>query len=171
MGFLDDDDQMPGFHATASLRRFLAGHVTVVDAPRQEVARQDIGGQVVAVPAELKDHMLPPLQVLDDAGRGVMAGVLDQETESLETAESVVQRTQRVLLNLDFGGQFEDSVPAVQLEEPAHPFLLAEFLLQVVGGRSGHLGKIEGFPQKLNILGLDLPITDADNLVVGRAPP
>ena len=90
MGFLNDNHQRARFLALIPFGRFFQFHIAVVDAPGQQVADQDIGGQVAAVASELQNDMLPPLQMLNDAGGGVVAAAGFQKGKPLQAAQPVM---------------------------------------------------------------------------------
>ena len=134
VGLFYDDHQRPRFLACPALGFLLSFHVQVVYAPGQEIAYQHVGRQVGAVLTELQDDVQAAVQVLYDVVGGVPSRVFHQEPEPLEPAEPVVKGGQGVGLHLNFGCQVEYRVPSFQIEKAAHPFLLAELLLEVEGG-------------------------------------
>ena len=95
MGFFDEDHQRPGFVAMPAVGRLLAPHPGFVDAARQQVADQHVGGGVAPVLPELQHHVLAALQLFDDAaGAGAALPLFCQEPEPLPGQQAAVQRLQ-----------------------------------------------------------------------------
>ena len=170
MGFLNDNHQGARLLALIAFGRFFQFHIAVVDAAGEEVAYQDVGGQVAAVAAELQDYMLPPFQMLDDAGGGVMAAAGFQKGKAFQAAEAVVQGGQSRPVHIQLFSQLAHFRPR-KFDKAAQP-IPAKMLLQVIGRGGRHFRQVQGIPQQFHILRFNLAVANPHYFIgSGPAPP
>ncbi len=84
VSLLDDDHQGPWFVALVAGREILLLDIALVDATGEVVGDQDVGGQGVAIGAELEHHADALAQAVKDAIHNVLALARDEEVHPPE---------------------------------------------------------------------------------------
>ena len=170
VGFLNKDDQRPGFISVAAVGRLLPPHPGFVDAAGQQVADQYVSGGVPTILSKLQHHVVAALQLFDDAaGAGVPLAVVGKEGKPLPGPQPTVQRLQCREIDADFSRQIAD-VRGAEPHEGSQP-VIPEMSGDVPGGGSRYFRQVQRFAKDLDVLGFDLVVPDAhDTIRSGSAP-
>ncbi len=170
MSLLDDDHQGPRFVTFVAGREVLLLDVALVDAPGEVVGDQDVGGQGVAVGAELEHDADALAQAVEDAVHNVLTLARDEKVhtpEQLKLALYGAQGSSQDPPAVDQDLQlFRGFLVLQELGDPGH----AQLAPEVVEGSGLDVAQPHQASQHLDIFGLDLLVANAQD-AVGLAPP